>query len=204
MSATLDDFITREMEMLEEYDAKRPPGHPYAFHKHVRRVAEDMNDLAIAMGMTPERAHEIKRATLVHDAGKRVLPPNIWDVKGKPTEIVRRQRRNHTLLGVDLLNEFFGIDNHDPKIELVRDLMRHHHEAMDGTGWLGVQADALSTEARMLCICDAYDGYSTWRPHYGERDISPRGVLHRMGVEKGSQFDPAIMKVFTKMKLGQV
>jgi len=201
MSATLDDFIDREIDMLAEYDAKRPPGHPYEFHRHVRRVADDMQALALAMGMTPERATELRRATLVHDAGKRLLPPNIWDVKDKPTEIVRRQRRNHTMLGVQLLNEFMGEDNHDPKVELVRDLMKHHHEAMNGTGWLGLKAEQLSTEARMLCICDAFDGYSTWRPHFGERDISMRGVLHRMGVEKAAQFDPEIMKIFTKMKL---
>lgn len=203
MSATLNDFIAREMEMLEAYDAKRPPGHPYAFHQHVRRVADDMYNLALEMSLPEARAQALKRATLVHDAGKRVLPANIWDVKGKPTEIVRRQRRNHTLLGVDLLNEYFGEDNNAPDVALVRDLMKHHHEAMDGTGWLGITGDKLSLEARMLCICDAFDGYSTWRPHFGDRDISPRGVLHRMGVEKASQFDTDIMKKFTKIKLAK-
>lgn len=199
MSDTLDDFIARELTLLEAYDNQRPAGHPYAFHLHVRRVADDMARLAVAMGMA-ERSHQLHMLTLAHDIGKRKLPVAIWDVDGKPNESVKNERRKHTQLGVDILNDAFGTDNHDPRLELLRDLMANHHESIDGSGWLGKTGDDLSLEAKMLCVCDAFDGYSSWRPHFGKRDISPAGVLHRMSVEKAGQFDPAILKTFAAIK----
>jgi HD-GYP domain-containing protein (c-di-GMP phosphodiesterase class II) len=164
------------------------------------RVSQDMFDLALKLGANLAQADLLSRVSILHDIGKRFLPVEIWDIEGKPDEAVKAQRRRHTQLGVDYIDEVFGRDNHDPLLDLVRDLMAHHHEAVDGSGWLGLKGDQITPEARMLCICDAFDGYSTWRPHFGERDISPAGVLKRMSVEKAGQFDAEILKVFEKLK----
>jgi putative two-component system response regulator len=198
ISAKYQAFIEDQREKLKTYDATRPPDHPYNFYSHSSRVAKDMRKLALAMGQSEDRAEELFQATLVHDIGKRLLPVAIWDVPGKPNEKIRKQRRKHTILGVSIVDEHFGADNHDPFIDLMRDLIAHHHEAMDGSGWMKIKGNDLSLEARMLCICDAFDGYSVWRPHFGGRDISPDGVLHRMTVEKAGQFDKDIMEIFSK------
>lgn len=200
MSVTLDEFIARELKALETYDNQRPAGHPYAFHEHTQRVAADMFALAKALGKNNAEAERLHDLTLVHDIGKRRLPVEIWDLEGKPPANVRAQRYQHTKLGVEIVDETFGKDNHDGDLDLMRDLMLHHHEAMDGSGWLGIKGEYLSYEARMLCVCDAYDGYSTWRPHFGNRDLTPKGVLHRMATEKAGQFDPAILSVFSTLK----
>lgn len=196
------DFIDEELARLEAYDALRPAGHVYEFHKHVRRVARNLKLLALAMGQGEARAEDLHQAALLHDAGKRLLPIEIWDVRGKPDNETKKLRRQHTSLGVKILDDRFGADDHNPFLDLTRDLMAHHHEAVDGSGWLGLKGDQLSLEARMLCICDAFDGYSTWRPHFGDRDISAAGVLKRMSEEKAGQFDADILKVFSDIKLG--
>ncbi len=193
-------FIETELAALEAYDDLRPAGHPYAFHLHSRRVAEDMRALALAMGIDDRRADELQQAALVHDAGKRLLPVEIWDLPGKPDETQRRMRRDHTWLGVKIVNDTYGANAHDPFLTLLRDLMAHHHEAMDGSGHMGLLGDQLSLEARMLCICDAFDGYSAWRPHFGNRDLSIDGVLNRMRFEKAGQFDADILRVFAGIK----
>lgn len=203
MSVTLPEhtaFIEAELKKLSAYDGLRPPGHVYQFHLHVRRVAKNMRALALAMGMNAARAQELHDAALVHDAGKRLLPPEIWDVEGKPDGATKRLRRQHTSLGVKIVDDTFGAGDHHPFLDLVRDLMAHHHEAIDGSGWLGLGGDKLSLEARMLCVCDAFDGYSVWRPHFGQRDISPAAVITRMTTEKAGQFDPVILETFTKVK----
>lgn len=200
ISAEARSFIEDEREKLKAYDATRPADHPYNFFYHSNRVAKDMRKLALAMDQDEDRAEELYQASLVHDIGKRLLPVAIWDVPGKPDEKTRKERRKHTLLGVSIVDECFGADNHDPFLDLMRDLMANHHEAMDGSGWLKKKGSGLSLEARMLCVCDAFDGYSVWRPHFGGRDISVKGVLHRMSVEKAGQFDKDIMEIFTKVK----
>ena len=199
VSPEYQHFIDTELARLEAYDNQRPDGHPYAFHLHTQRVAHSMRDLALAMKMTPERADILYSAALAHDIGKRLLPVSIWDVEGKPDGDIKKQRRQHTTLGVQIVDEAFGADHHDAFIDLMRDLMQNHHEAMDGSGWLQKTGAALSLEARMLCICDAFDGYSVWRPHYGDRDISAAAVIRRMTVEKPGQFDEEIIPVFAAL-----
>lgn len=193
-------FIEDELKKLEAYDALRPHGHVYEFHKHVRRVARNMKMLALAMDLGEARAETLYWSALVHDAGKRLLPAEIWDMTGKPDYTTKKLRRQHTSLGVKIIDDTFGANDHAPFLDLTRDLMAHHHEAVDGSGWMKLRHDQLSLEARMLCICDAFDGYSVWRPHYGERDITPAGVLNRMAVEKEGQFDADILKVFSEVK----
>lgn len=197
-------FVESELEQLKAYDALRPLGHVYPFPSHVRRVASSMRNLALAMDMDPTRGEDLYWASLLHDAGKRLLPIEIWDVEGKPDNATKRLRRQHTSLGVKIINDTFGADDDDDFLMLARDLMANHHEAMDGSGWLGLTGDKLSLEARMLCICDAYDGYSVWRPHFGNRDITPEAVLKRMSVEKAGHFDEEIFKIFAKVKNGSV
>lgn len=199
--AAFQSFIEDELKKLEAYDALRPPAHVYEFHKHVRRVARNMKLLALAMNQGTERAETLYWAALAHDAGKRLLPPAIWDVGNKPDNETKKLRRQHTNLGVKIVDDTFGADNHDPFLDLLRDLMANHHEAMDGSGWLKKKGTDLSLEARMLCVCDAFDGYSVWRPHYGQRDISAAGVLNRMRVEKAGHFDDAILEIFSRIKL---
>ncbi|MBU6234614.1 MAG: HD domain-containing protein [Alphaproteobacteria bacterium] len=198
--ALYTDFIKEELKRLEAYDATRPAGHVYEFHKHVARVARNMKLLALEMGLGEDRAETLYQAALLHDAGKRLLPVGIWDMHNKPDTATKNLRRQHTHKGVEIINDMFGQDTHDEFLDLVRDLALNHHEAMDGSGWLGRKGNQLSLEARMLCICDAFDGYSVWRPHYGNRDITPAGVIQRMAVEKAGQFDPDILKVFSKVK----
>lgn len=194
----IQTFIDAEFAALKAYNAQRPQGHPYAFHLHSQRVAKHLRQLALDMGMDADYAQVLYSVGLVHDIGKRLLPIEIWDVAGKPDEKTRKHRRQHTVLGVQIVDEHFGADNTAPVLMLMRDLMTNHHEAIDGSGWLKKQGDELSLEAKMLCVCDAYDGYSVWRPHYGARDITPSGVIRRMAVEKAGQFDPIILGIFAK------
>jgi 3',5'-cyclic-nucleotide phosphodiesterase len=43
-------------------------------------------------------------------------------------------------------------------LERVPEIAHYHHEKLDGTGYpVGVKASSISTQSRMLAICDIYD-----------------------------------------------
>lgn len=191
------DFIEAKLKKLEAYDTLRPEGHVYEFHLHSRRVAESMKTLAKTMGYKDTMQNALYWATLPHDIGKMALPVHLWDSGKKPSDKIKDERRAHTTQGVDMVRAEFGDECASaPFLKLMIDIMENHHEHCNGTGYLGKTATDLSQEVRMACICDAFDGYSTYRAHFGDRDISPKAVIHRMQVEKSGQFDEEILKSF--------
>ena len=198
-------FIEKEIEKLATYDENRKSSAPdditYIFHEHAARVAENIHRTCIAMGLSERTANNLRWAVLPHDIGKRLLPLNIWDSEEKPTGQVKSFRRTHTLLGAQIVQELFPDINHPCK-DLMIDIMRNHHEQMDGQGTHNIPGDQLSAPVRLVAIVEAYDGYRIWRPHFGDRDISPGGVLKRMRDEKGSEiYDMEMFEVFAKVKM---
>lgn len=196
------DFINQQLEDLKHYDSLRPNGHVYEFHHHSQRVANSMRQLATKMGYETDMADALYWATLPHDIGKMALDVSIWDMSEKPNDIEKSARRKHTKLGVDIIHKNFGEEcSSDPFLRAMIDIMENHHEHCNGTGYMGKTTSDLSEIVRMACICDAFDGYSVYRPHFGDRDVSPSAVINRMEVEKAGQFDPHILSIFKELQL---
>ena len=188
-------FIVDHMQILEAYDNLRPKGHPYAFHTHSKRVAENARIVALELGWEEEKADNLYWAAWPHDIGKMRLPVDLWDSKDKPGKQIKAARRSHTLTGVRIIEEHFNDCLDHPFIQLMSEVMLRHHEALDGSGYLGMKKQDLSLPVQIVALVDAFDGWSCWRPHFGKRDISPAGVLKRMRVEKKGQFDPKLVDI---------
>jgi len=207
-------FIETQMAALKAFDQKRqewvknnlPPSYEmtYFFHDHAYRVAEDVKQTALYMGLSDQIVNNLYWAMLPHDIGKSLLPLHIWDTVEKPENEIKKLRRSHTELGVGIVGEVLGSISH-PFIDLMADIMLNHHEEMNGGGFLGKTAEELSTPVRLACIVESFDGYSIKRPHFGERDISVAGVLTRMREEKGAAiYDMELFEAFAATKLAQI
>ncbi|MFK7839366.1 MAG: HD-GYP domain-containing protein [Bdellovibrionales bacterium] len=201
IGARIRRFIEAQMDELKRYDEQRPDGHAYVFHEHAERVAINVKRTCLHMGLGQSVADNMYWAVLPHDIGKKMLPADIWDQEEKPTGAVKKYRRTHTLLGAQIAEELLHEITH-PFKDLMIDIMRYHHEQMDGEGPLGLKAETLSAPVRLAAIVEAYDGWRIWRPHFGDRDISPPAVLKRMRDEKGADiFDMNLFESFAEMKM---
>lgn len=194
-------FIEEQMAELAQYDEQRPDDITYIFHEHAQRVAENVKRTCLHMGLGDLVSENMYWAVLPHDIGKKKLPVEIWDQEEKPSGDVTQYRRTHTVLGAEIVQEELGDIDH-PFKDLMVDIMLHHHEQMDGLGTQGIPASELSAPVRLAAIVEAYDGWRIWRPHYGDRDISPPGVLKRMREEKGAEvFDMELFEAFAEIKM---
>jgi len=201
----LRDFVVTQMDALKAYNEARSVltdgEHTYIFHEHAQRVAENVKRTCLYMGLGDVVAHNMYWAVLPHDIGKKSLPVEIWDQEEKPTGAVKKFRRTHTILGGQIVEELLHDIDH-PFKDLMIDIMRYHHEHMDGQGTLGIKGSALSAPIRLAAIIEAYDGWRIWRPHFEDRDISPPAVLARMRDEKGAEiFDMDLFESFAEMKM---
>ena len=196
-------FIDGELKQLAAYDAQRPDGVTYIFHEHAQRVAGNMRRTCVHMGLGETVSDNMYWAMLPHDIGKSKLPIDLWDREEKPDNALKKFRRTHTLLGAQIVQEYFPDIKH-PFKDLMMDIMVQHHEQMNGEGTHGTPGAELSLPVRLAAIVEAYDGWRIWRPHYGERDISIPGVLKRMREEKGAEiFDMDLFTAFEEMKLAE-
>jgi HD-GYP domain-containing protein (c-di-GMP phosphodiesterase class II) len=203
-------FIARELEKLKDFDRQRmawakdnlPADYKmsYIFEEHTMRVSKDMRAAALHMGLPENTAETLYWAMLPHDIGKRMLPLHLWDMMKKPQDDIKRLRRRHTDEGAKLAREALPFSH--PFLDLMLDIMLNHHEQMDGGGYRGLKGDQLSAPVRLACIVESFDGYSIARPHFGERDVSPAGVLARMREEKGpALYDMDLFEQFAAMKM---
>lgn len=194
-------FIERGLNALADLDAQRPAGTAYIFHEHAQRVAGDVKSLCLHLGLGEFVAGNMYWAALPHDIGKTSLPAEIWDVEDKPDETLKNLRRTHTDLGLEIVAEELSDIDH-PFKDLMCDIMAYHHEQLDDGGYRGLTADQISKPVRLVAIVEAFDGWSIPRPHFGDRDISPAGVIKRMREEKMHMFDADLFEAFAEMKLG--
>jgi putative nucleotidyltransferase with HDIG domain len=163
-------------------------------HGHCERVASYACALASAVGLEPELLLWFRMGALLHDVGKIVVPPDILNKPGALTRDERALMERHPDAGVELLGDIeFPWD--------IRPMVRHHHEAWDGSGYPArLAGETIPLAARILCVADVYDALASDRPY--RPAFRHDQTLEIMAAESGSKLDPALFDVFRSLELG--
>jgi putative nucleotidyltransferase with HDIG domain len=150
--------------------------------EHTRRVALRAVRMGEELGLAPGRLRSLAIGGLLHDIGKLSLPETILQkpaaLDGEETAVIRR----HPVSGERLLRELGGFS------AAVRQLVRSHHERLDGTGYPdGLPAGRLDLDTRILAVSDVYDALVSprvYRPAWSHEEAM--AFLH---AESGTAFD---------------
>src|SRR4029078_1376983 len=71
-------------------------------------------------------------------------------------------------------------------LERVRPIVRHHHERLDGRGYLdGLAGDAIPLLARIVSVVDVFDALTTDRPYRAALPTTRAYQMLREGGRKG-------------------
>jgi HD-GYP domain-containing protein (c-di-GMP phosphodiesterase class II) len=157
---------------------------------HARRVSEIASVVAWQMGLRKEQLRQIEKAAILHDIGKIGVADAVLSKSGPLNESEWEEMRRHPELGRQVLND----------IEFLRDaaeVVYAHHERWDGQGYpCGLKGEEIPLGARIFTIVDAYCAMTSHRPY---RKVMPhRKALDEILRNAGSQFDPAVVRVFTE------
>ena len=80
-------------------------------------------------------------------------------------------------------------------LERVTDMVRHHHERVDGKGYPdGLKGDQISIGAKIVNVADAFDAMTTDRPY--RAGFTVEKAVEQMEEKAGSQFAAEIVQVF--------
>lgn len=149
----------------------------HGVRSHALAVAGLMINLAIELDMPSDQTIELGTAGLLHDIGKLRVPGVILDKPGPLDHDELDRMREHAEDGEIMLDRCGGAS------AVIRDVCRHHHERLDGSGYPdGLSGEAISRPVRMAMICDVYDALISTRsykaPWSGEEALTE---LHRSG-----------------------
>jgi HD-GYP domain-containing protein (c-di-GMP phosphodiesterase class II) len=159
-------------------------------YMHSVAVCALMVALGRTLGMDEAQCRQAGLAGLIHDMGKAVIPPAILNKPGKLTPEEFEVIKSHPVRGHDLLSEARGV------AEEALDVVLHHHERMDGTGYPhGLADESISRIARMGAVCDVYDAVTSNRPYKAGWD--PAESIAHMASWQG-HFDRTIFAAFVK------
>jgi putative two-component system response regulator len=126
---------------------------------HCDRLSRYAVAVGEALGLDPEMVRSLRLGGYLHDLGKIAVPDGIL-LKPGPLDPIEYERiRAHPGAGSDLV---LGLRS----MELVRPIMRHHHEKWDGSGYPdGLKGEAIPLGARIISVVDVFDALHTDRPY---------------------------------------
>jgi putative nucleotidyltransferase with HDIG domain len=154
--------------------------------EHTRRVALLAVRVGEALELSPARLRRLAIGGLLHDIGKLQVPDAVLKKPDRLTDDEFEVIRCHPQWGDDLARTL-GFSTP------VRQLIRSHHERLDGNGYPGrLEAAQINLDTRILTVCDVYDALVSRRVY---RDAFGHArAMQIITDEEGAAFDPACVR----------
>jgi len=126
---------------------------------HCQRLAAYAEALGAKLNLGPDELAALNRGGFLHDVGKVGIPDYILLKEGSLTGAEYEAIKQHTIIGDRLCGELRSL-------RLVRQIVRHHHERLDGSGYPdGLRGNEVPVLAQIVSIADTYDAITTSRPY---------------------------------------
>ena len=149
--------------------------------------------LALARSIDPSLAESptLGYGFFLHDIGKVGIPEHILCKAGPLTVDEWTVMRNHPIIGAQIVAPIAFLSD-------AVDLIRHHHERFDGSGYPdGLAREEIPIAARIFSVADSFDAMTSDRPYRGAIGLGP--ALEELRAGAGTQFDPEVVQVFVGM-----
>jgi adenylate cyclase len=154
---------------------------------HCRRTSILVTNLARRMGKSLEFIDRVQTAAFLHDLSLITYPSHIQQgLESYMSPVERNNYLKHPELSGNLLGNIDDFRN-------LADIVRYHHENIDGTGFYGVSGEDLPNEVKMIRICDCYDEEETYNRNAHQK------TLDYMKMYRSKWFDEEIFDEFYLM-----
>ena len=126
---------------------------------HTERVADYAKMIADEMGLSKKDKEIVSFGAALHDIGKLGVYENILNKPGALTEREWEIVKSHPEVGANIIKNM-------KFLESACDLVRHHHERLDGKGYPdGLRGPEISLGARIVAVVDSFDAMTSDRPY---------------------------------------
>jgi HD-GYP domain-containing protein (c-di-GMP phosphodiesterase class II) len=141
---------------------------------------------------TPRELAEFGAGALLRDLGMMKIPAAVRDHTGKLTVSQFEMLKRHTEMSEAAAQSLGGVG------PVALDLIRHHHERLDGTGYPdGLVGSDIRPLVRVLTIADTFDALTTHRAH--QAPMKSVDALRLMRSRMVAELDQDLLTVFIRM-----
>ena len=191
VAARKDRFEAMFLETVAAWGLSIDAKDPYT-QGHCTRVTEYACRLVEQLGLVPpEYMIWFRMGGLLHDVGKVAVPDEILNKPGRLEEDEWKIMQGHAAEGAELIADIeFPWD--------VQEMVRHHHERWDGSGYPdGLAGEDIPQSAQALSLADAFDAMTTDRSYRAA--LSADEALARIREESGGAFNPELVEAFCEV-----
>jgi len=161
-------------------------------HGHSKRVRDYSILAAKHLGMSEHDIDTLRLGAALHDIGKVGISDAILNKCEPLTEQEWDTIKRHPVIGYEVAVPVpFLASGH-------LDLIRSHHERMDGNGYPdGRRGADLPELVRIITVADSYDAMANSRAY--RQAMAPARIAEEMQRCSGNQFDPRVVTVFIEL-----
>ncbi len=164
----------------------------YYTRGHSQRVTMYSVAIGKALGFTPSRLENLRRAATLHDLGKIGVRESLLNKPTRLTDEEFGEFFRHPEAAIRILEPI-------PFFKPLLPAILHHHERFDGKGYpAGLAGVEIPVESRIMAIADAFDAMTSTRAY---RKALPMEAANAEIVRcSGTQFDPDIVTLFLRVQ----
>ena len=162
---------------------------------HGETVAKYAEDVGRELGLPADELADLIRAARVHDVGKILVPEGVLNRPEKLNEDEYRLVKLHASLGARIVETVPGYIR-------VANLVRHHHERFDGTGYPGqLRGEEIPLGSRIIAVAETFAHMTVERSYAPRR--TPSQALAELENMSGTQFDGMVVRMFLRQMKGK-
>jgi HD-GYP domain-containing protein (c-di-GMP phosphodiesterase class II) len=159
--------------------------------RHSRVVTRLALLLADAIHLSSEERSVLELSAWMHDVGKIGVPDSILTKPGSLTKEEFAVMMVHPVKGGEIVGEI-------EELGRVADVIRHHHERVDGSGYPdGLRGEAIPLASRIILIADAFEAMTADRSY--RHGFGREAALRELREHSGTQFDADLVSAFVRM-----
>jgi len=157
---------------------------------HGDMVARYAEIIGRALGLAPEVLSDLVFVARVHDIGKIFVPERVLNKPGPITEEEYQLIKIHASVGAEIVGTL-------PGSERMFEAVRHHHEALDGSGYPdNLRGEEIPLWARIINLADAYVNHTTDRNFMAAR--TSEQALQEIERFSGLRYDGLLVRLLLR------
>ena len=170
--------------------------------KHIERIKNNCRIIAQGMQLSPlfedkisdTDIDTIELAAPLCDIGNIGIPMEILQKKAELTEEETVIIQKHPKIGAQLLEELYRGNEYNDFIGIAADVIRHHHENWDGSGYPDrLKQDGIPLAAQIVSIMERYTALTE------DMDCSREAALAALEKDAGVTVNPDIFDICFKI-----